>query len=180
MKVIKTNINDAILFEPNIYEDERGYFFESWNLNKFKPYLKDNANFVQDNHSFSKKNVIRGLHYQLNKPQGKLIRVVRGSILDVIVDLRKNSSTFKKFFSVILSSENRKIFWVPPGCAHGFKVNENANVLYKTTSFYSPLDERCIKWNDPELGIDWKLSKDPILSKKDQLGLTFLEAEIFE
>ena len=180
MKVINTKIENAIIFEPNLFEDERGFFLESWNEEIFKEYFNKKTRFVQDNHSFSKKNVIRGLHYQINKPQGKLLRVTKGSILDIIVDLRKSSPTFSKSFSVILSSDNNRILWVPIGCAHGFKAISNADVCYKVTDYYSPKDERCLLWNDPYLKIDWDLEQNPIISEKDKLGVTFTNAELFE
>ena len=180
MKYSNTDIYGGIVFDPKLFYDERGFFYESWNFNFFRKVVGDNFNFVQDNHSYSKKDVLRGLHYQINNPQGKLIRVINGTILDVIVDLRKSSPTFSKTFSIILTSENKKILWAPPGCAHGFRVlSKSAEVFYKVTSSYSPNDERCIKWNDKDLNIDWISKSNPIISKKDELGLYFKDAEYF-
>ena len=185
MKVIKTNINDAILFEPNIYEDERGYFFESWNLNKFKPYLKDNANFVQDNHSFSKKNVIRGLHYQISPhSQSKLVTVLKGKVLDVVVDIRKGSSTFCEWTSLILDNSNKFMIWIPSGFAHGFlSLENNSEVIYKASGLWSKEHERSLRWDDKNINISWPLEKLnctlPHLSEKDASAPFLKNAEIF-
>ena len=180
MKVFKTKIKNVTIFEPNLFRDDRGFFLETWNKEKFEKFFDEKIDFVQDNMSFSKKNVIRGLHYQIKNPQGKLLRVLKGSILDVVVDLRKSSPTFSKSFSIILSSFNKKILWVPVGCAHGFKAITNADVFYKVTDYYSPENERCLLWNDPTLKIDWNIKGKPIISKKDQLGVTFENAELFK
>ncbi len=180
MKVLKTKIKNLIIIEPNIFKDNRGFFLETWNKKEYEKFFDNKTEFVQDNMSFSKKNVIRGLHYQIKNPQGKLIRVLKGSILDVVVDLRKSSPTFSKSFSIILSSSNKKILWIPIGCAHGFKAITNADISYKVTEYYSPENERCLLWNDPNLKIDWDIKDKPIISKKDQLGVTFKNAELFK
>lgn len=180
MKVLKTKIKNVTIFEPHLFKDNRGFFMETWNKKEFQKHIDKKIEFVQDNMSFSKKNAIRGLHYQIKNPQGKLLRVLRGSILDVVVDLRKSSPTFSKSFSVILSASNKKILWIPVGCAHGFKAITNADISYKVTDYYSQENERCLLWNDPTLKIDWKIKDKPIISKKDQLGVTFQNAELFK
>ena len=168
MKVTPLKIPDVLVFEPTIYNDKRGFFFESFNQEIFQNHLSREVAFVQDNQSRSFGGVLRGLHYQFPKPQGKLLRVLAGGIFDVAVDIRARSSTFGKYVSQVITAENQKQIWMPEGFAHGFYVlSEWADVLYKTTDYYSPTDERGIVWNDPKLGIDWPLSKAPIVSDKD-------------
>jgi len=180
MKVAATAIPDVLLLEPTIYEDERGFFFESFNQKRFADATGLNIRFVQDNHSRSVKRVLRGLHYQIRRPQGKLLRVTAGEVFDVAVDLRRSSPTFGKFAGIVLSAENKKQLWIPEGFAHGYLVlSDAAEVLYKTTDYYSPEDERCLIWNDPDVGIDWPKDGAPILSAKDRLGLPLSKAEIF-
>ncbi|MBD2083701.1 dTDP-4-dehydrorhamnose 3,5-epimerase [Trichocoleus sp. ST-U3] len=180
MNIITTAIPDVLVIEPQVFGDSRGFFFESYNQNSFIEKAGISANFVQDNHSRSVKNVLRGLHYQIQQPQGKSVRAVVGEIFDVAVDIRQNSPTFGQWVSCILNAENKKQFWVPAGFAHGFLViSEVAEVLYKTTDYYAPQHERCILWNDPDLAIDWPLDGTPILSVKDQAGKTIKTAEVF-
>jgi len=180
MKVAATAIPDVLLLEPTIYEDERGFFFESFNQKRFADAAGLNIRFVQDNHSRSVKRVLRGLHYQIRRPQGKLLRVTAGEVFDVAVDLRRSSSTFGKYVGTVLSAANKKQLWIPEGFAHGYLVlSDAAEVLYKTTDYYSPEDERCLIWNDPDVGIDWPKDGAPILSAKDRLGLPLSKAEIF-
>jgi dTDP-4-dehydrorhamnose 3,5-epimerase len=180
MNTIKTKIPEVLLFEPKVFGDERGFFLESYNQKVFDEYgLKQS--FVQDNHSRSARNVLRGLHYQLGQPQGKLIRVVSGAIWDVAVDVRRSSATFGQWVAAELSAENKRIFWVPEGFAHGFVVtSDSADVLYKATDFYAPSCERSLLWNDPQLAIPWPLSGEPLLSQKDRAGLPIGQAELFE
>lgn len=174
-------IPDVVLFEPRVFGDERGFFFESFNQRRFEEVIGRSVNFVQDNHSRSSKNVLRGLHYQIKQPQGKLVRVVEGAVFDVAVDLRKSSPTFGQWVGEVLSAENKKQLWVPEGFAHGFVViSESAEFLYKTTDFYAPEHERCIVWNDPQVGIDWPIPGAPSVSAKDDRGLGFLDAEYFD
>ena len=178
MEIEKTILEGVLIFTPKVHKDERGFFFESWNLTKFNKLIKSNLNFVQDNHSNSNYNVLRGLHYQIKKPQGKLVRVVSGEILDVIVDINEKSKTFGKWISIKISSENKKQIWIPPGYAHGILVkSQHANLLYKVTDYYYPEFERCIIWNDPTLNIDWTLKNPPIISKKDSQGALLYDAE---
>ncbi len=173
MKVFETKISGCKIIEPKIHGDERGFFIETFQLERYKELADINFDFVQDNHSRSTKNVLRGLHYQEKKPQGKLVRVVRGKVLDVAVDIRKNSKTFGFWDSVILSEENKKQFWIPPGLAHGFLVlSEFADFEYKCTDYYYPNYESCIIWNDPTLNIDWNI-ENPIVSAKDSKGKLF-------
>lgn len=180
MKVIGTKIPDVLLLEPLVFPDERGFFLEAWNARAFRNGIKLDVQFVQDNHSRSACDVLRGLHYQIRQPQGKLIRVARGRIFDVAVDLRKSRPTFGWWVGYELSEDNHRQLWIPPGFAHGFLVlSEIADVLYKTTDYYAPEQERCLIWNDPQLGIDWPLNCEPTLSPKDQLGLSFAKAEVF-
>ena len=180
MKVIQTKIPDVVIIEPRVFGDDRGFFYESYNEKAFSEATGIGRNFVQDNHSRSQKNVLRGLHYQVQQPQGKLVRVVVGEVLDVAVDIRKSSPTFGQWVSCFLSAENKRQFWVPEGFAHGFVVlSDAAEFLYKTTNYYAPQYERSILWNDPDLAIDWQLDGEPLLSKKDQEGVPFKEAEIF-
>ena len=180
MKVVATAIPGLLLLEPTIHEDARGFFFESFNQKRFEDATGLNIRFVQDNHSRSVKRVLRGLHYQIRRPQGKLLRVTAGEVFDVAVDLRRSSPTFGKFAGIVLSAANKKQLWIPEGFAHGYLVlSEAAEVLYKTTDYYSPEDERCLIWNDPDVGIDWPKDGAPILSAKDRLGLPLSKAEIF-
>ncbi len=178
----KLEIPDVILLEPKIFEDDRGFFFESYNHKEFENIVGRNISFVQDNHSSSHKDVLRGLHYQLDpKAQGKLVRIVQGNVFDVAVDLRKGSKTFGKWVGVILSAENKKQLWIPEGFAHGFLSLENSTqMLYKTTDYYAPEMERSIIWNDSNIGIDWNNTKTPIITNKDLLGKPLNESELFE
>ena len=181
MQAIKTSIPEVIIFEPKVFGDERGFFYESFNEKVFKQATGLNIDFVQDNHSKSAKNVLRGLHYQTEHAQGKLVRVTQGEVFDVAVDLRQSSSTFGQWVGEKLSAENKHMIWVPAGFAHGFVVlSETAEFLYKTTDFYSPEHEISIQWNDADLGIDWALDEEPSLSAKDKDGLAFSEAPYFD
>ena len=178
MKAIPTPLDGALVLEPRVFRDDRGFFLESYN-EKTLAEIGITQRFVQDNHSYSKRGVLRGLHYQIQKPQGKLIRVVSGEVLDVFLDLRKSSSTFGKWHSVKLSAENLLQAWIPAGLAHGFYVlSDSAHVLYKSTEFYYPELERTVLWNDPELNIDWETIAEPLLSAKDKQGVKFKDAEI--
>jgi dTDP-4-dehydrorhamnose 3,5-epimerase len=180
MQVTPTAIPDVLVVEPKVFGDARGFFFESYNERAFAQATGLQANFVQDNHSRSAKGVLRGLHYQIRQPQGKLVRVVRGSVYDVAVDLRRSSPTFGKWVGVELSEENHRQLWVPPGFGHGFLVtSESADFLYKTTDYYAPEHERCILWNDPAIGIRWPVEGAPLLSGKDQRGQLLAQAETF-
>ena len=175
-----TSLSGAFILEPRVFRDERGFFFESYNQ-RIMADAGITDNFVQDNHSCSSHNVLRGLHYQVKHPQGKLVRVVEGEILDVAVDLRRSSPTFGRCESVRLSGENKRMFWVPIGFAHGFLVlSENAHVLYKATDFYAPEYERTLAWNDRQVNIEWPINGEPIVSAKDQLGVALADAETFE
>ncbi|WP_414691529.1 dTDP-4-dehydrorhamnose 3,5-epimerase [Noviherbaspirillum sp.] len=181
MDAIRTSIPDVLIFEPKIFGDDRGFFFESFNQRRFEESVGRSVSFVQDNHSKSSRHVLRGLHYQVQQPQGKLVRVVSGEVFDVAVDIRKNSPTFGKWVGVTLSAENKRQLWIPEGFAHGFVVtSDSAEFLYKTTDFWAPQHERCIIWNDPSIGIKWPIDALPSLSAKDQLGRTLAEAEVFE
>jgi dTDP-4-dehydrorhamnose 3,5-epimerase len=181
MNIVHTKIPEVLQLEPQVFADDRGFFFEVYNHQKFVQETGIVTNFVQDNHSCSKQNVLRGLHYQIQQPQGKLIRPVVGTIFDVAVDIRKSSATFGKWVGYELSAENKCLLWIPPGFAHGFlTLSEIAEVIYKTTDYYSPQGDRTILWNDPDLSIDWPLSAPPILSAKDQAGKSFKTAEIFD
>ncbi len=177
MKVTPTKIPDVLIIEPKVFGDERGFFFESFNQKAFNEAVGREITFVQDNHSKSSKNVLRGLHYQLPpKAQGKLVRVVQGEVFDVAVDIRKNSETFGQWVGEILSSENKKQFWIPPGFAHGFlTLSKTAEFLYKTTDYYTPDLERSIRWNDPDLAIMWPLEEDPLLSIKDATAVRMID-----
>lgn len=181
MQAIKTAIPDVLIIEPNVFGDDRGFFYESFNAELFRDVTGLSVEFVQDNHSKSQKNVLRGLHYQISpKAQGKLVRVVQGAVFDVAVDLRKSSPTFGMWIGEILSSENKRQLWIPEGFAHGFVViSETADFLYKTTDYYAPDYERCILWNDATLKIDWPEGIQPVLSAKDSKGNPFLQAEVF-
>jgi len=180
MKVIPTKIPDVLIIEPKVFGDERGFFMESFNQAGWEKSTGLNTTFVQDNHSRSSKGVLRGLHYQVKQPQGKLIRVVQGEIFDVAVDLRRTSQTFGKWTGVVLSADNKRQLWVPEGFAHGFWVmSALAEVLYKATEYYAPEHERCIRWDDPQLKIDWPLQAQPVLSAKDASALMFAAAEYY-
>jgi len=180
MKVQVTRIPGVLIVEPVVFGDDRGYFMESFNEREMRSIGID-AHFVQDNHSRSARNVLRGLHYQINQSQGKLVRVVSGKVFDVAVDIRRNSPAFGKWVGVELSAENKRLFWMPPGMAHGFIVlSDSTDFLYKATDYYEPKSERTILWSDPDLGIEWPLAGQPILSAKDAAGKSFDEAEVFE
>ncbi|PHV31757.1 dTDP-4-dehydrorhamnose 3,5-epimerase [Janthinobacterium rivuli] len=181
MQIQTTAIPDVLILEPKVFGDDRGFFYESFNQQRFADLTGIQANFVQDNHSKSSKNVLRGLHYQIQQPQGKLVRVVAGEVFDVAVDIRASSPTFGKWVGVTLSAENKRQLWIPEGFAHGFMVtSESAEFLYKTTDYWAPEFERSIAWNDADIGIDWPLNGDaPILSAKDQLGKQLAAAEVF-
>lgn len=180
MKATPLAIPDVVLIEPKVFGDERGFFFESFNQAQFDKAIGKSVQFVQDNHSRSVKNVLRGLHYQIQQPQGKLVRVVQGEVFDVAVDLRKSSPTFGQWVGEILSSDNKRQVWIPEGFAHGFVVmSETAEFLYKTTDYYAPAFERCIAWNDPAICISWPNGLQPQLSAKDQAGLPLAQAEVF-
>ncbi|MHC8322889.1 dTDP-4-dehydrorhamnose 3,5-epimerase [Pseudomonas sp. GB2N2] len=180
MKVIETALPEVLILEPKVFGDERGFFYESFNAKAFEDATGLKRQFVQDNHSGSQKGVLRGLHYQLENTQGKLVRVTAGEVLDVAVDVRRSSKNFGKWVSVRLSADNRRQMWVPEGFAHGFVVlSDFAEFLYKTTDYYNPTAERCIRWDDPTLAIDWQLDAAPQLSAKDQLGKTLQEIDLF-
>lgn len=179
MSVTPTAVPDVIVLEPKVFGDSRGFFLESWNQRDFAA-AGIRAEFVQDNHSRSGRNVLRGLHYQIRQPQGKLLRVIAGEIYDVAVDIRRNSPTFGRWIGLTLSAENRRMVWVPAGFAHGFLVvSEAAEVLYKATDYYAPEHERTIAWNDPDIGIAWPLSGEPVLSAKDAVGQHLRDAEVY-
>jgi len=180
MKFLETSLQDCFAIEPAVFGDSRGFFMESFNQKKFNELLGAQHHFVQDNHSRSTKGVLRGLHYQIKNAQGKLVRVVQGAVFDVAVDLRKSSPTFGRWYSCVLSEENKKMLWIPPGFAHGFSVlSETADFLYKTTDYYAPQFERTIIWNDLDLGIDWQVEGQPVLSDKDKKGVLFKDAEVY-
>ena len=182
MKATPTAIPEVLIIEPKVFGDARGFFYESFNGKAFDEAVGRHVEFVQDNHSRSVKGVLRGLHYQVQQPQGKLVRAVRGSVFDVAVDIRRSSPTFGKWVGVELSEENHKQLWVPPGFAHAFLVlSEAADFLYKTTEYYAPAHERCIAWNDADVGIEWpEIGMAPVLSAKDQAGVSLSQAEIFD
>lgn len=178
MRAKPTSIPDVIVLEPKVFGDDRGFFFESFNQKAFQEATGLDVQFVQDNHSKSARNVLRGLHYQVQQPQGKLVRVVQGEVFDAVVDIRKNSPTYGQWVGLHLSAENKKQLWVPPGLAHGFVVlSETAEFLYKTTDYYAPAHERCISWNDPAIGIEWPIVGEPLLSAKDKAGTSLAQAE---
>lgn len=184
MRVQSTPLTDLCVIEPQVFGDSRGFFFESFNARKFAELTGSSLAFVQDNHSRSQRGVLRGLHYQIRHAQGKLVRVVAGSVFDVAVDLRRSSATFGQWYGVELSAENQKMLWVPPGFAHGFMVtSDSADFLYKTTDYWAPEHERCILWNDAQLAIDWPLDaltgRSPTLSAKDQQGVMFKDAQTY-
>lgn len=180
MKVVPTRIPEVLILEPRVFGDERGFFYESFNARAFEEATGVTRKFVQDNHSRSARGVLRGLHYQIEQPQGKLVRVVSGEVLDVAVDIRRSSPSFGKWVGVHLSAENNRQLWIPEGFAHGFVVlSEYAEFLYKTTDYYAPAHERCIRWDDPELAIDWQFDEAPQLSGKDQAAPFLHAAELF-
>lgn len=180
MKATPLAIPEVFLIEPKVFGDDRGFFFESFNQARFEAAIGRQANFVQDNHSRSVKGVLRGLHYQIQQPQGKLVRVTQGEVFDVAVDLRRSSPTFGRWVGEVLSAENKKQLWVPEGFGHGFVVlSETAEFLYKTTDYYAPAYERCIIWNDADLAISWPIDQMPVLSGKDAQGMALGQAEVF-
>jgi dTDP-4-dehydrorhamnose 3,5-epimerase len=180
MQLIPTAIPDVLIIEPELNGDERGFFYESYNQRRFAELTGRTVDFVQDNHSLSARRVLRGLHYQLEKPQAKLVRVIAGEVFDVAVDLRRSSPSFARWVGVTLSAQNRRQLWIPEGFAHGFVVTgDSAEMLYKTTDYWSPEHERTIRWDDPALGIVWPLQAEPILSAKDRLGVSFAAAETY-
>ena len=181
MNVVATPIEGLLVIEPKVFGDTRGFFTESWNRRTFADLTGVTEEFVQDNHSRSGRGVLRGLHYQLHRPQGKLVRVTQGEVFDVALDVRRSSPTFGRWHGVMLTGDNHRQFWVPAGFAHGFVVlSESADFLYKTTDYYAPEHERCIAWNDPAVGIDWPLGDiEPKLSAKDQVGVPLAQAEVF-
>jgi len=181
MQALPMRISEILIIEPRVFGDNRGFFMESYNQHAFNEVTGWPSAFVQDNHSGSARNVLRGLHYQIRQPQGKLVRVISGEIFDVAVDLRKSSPTFGQWVGALLSHENKKQMWIPPGFAHGFLVlSDFAEVLYKTTDFYAPEHECCIRWDDPDIGIEWPLNGSPILSNKDQQGASLRQARLFD
>lgn len=181
MNVIQSDISDVLIIEPTVYGDNRGFFYESFNKKQFEGATGTKCEFVQDNHSMSVKGVLRGLHYQINQPQGKLVRVVSGKVFDVAVDIRKSSKTFGQWIGIELTAENHRQLWIPEGFAHGFLVlSDKAEFLYKTTDYYAPEYERCIRWDDASLAIDWCCDGKPLISDKDAQGVSLAQAEIFE
>lgn len=180
MHVVSTTLPEVVIIEPKVFGDQRGFFFESFNERVFKQLTGCEVNFVQHNHSRSAGNVLRGLHYQIQHPQGKLVRVVSGQVFDVAVDIRKSSPTFGQWYGTTLSAENKRQMWVPAGFAHGFCVtSESAEFLYLTTDYWMPEHERCIAWNDPDLAIVWPLTGEPLVSGKDQQGTRFKDADVY-
>ncbi len=180
MQVIPTSLPEVLIIEPDVYGDMRGFFYESYNERKFEQLVGRPVHFVQDNHSRSAKNVLRGLHYQVQQPQGKLMRVTAGEVFDVVVDIRSSSPTFGQSACTYLSAENKRMLWIPEGFAHGFLVlSDSADVQYKATDYWAPEHERCILWNDADLNIEWPLTADPLLSTKDAFGKTLRVAEVF-
>jgi dTDP-4-dehydrorhamnose 3,5-epimerase len=182
MNATATSIPDVLIIEPDVFGDDRGFFYESFNERRFAEVTGalHTPRFVQDNHSRSRKDVLRGLHYQIHQPQGKLVRVVAGQVFDVAVDIRRGSSTFGKWVGVTLSAENKRMMWIPAGFAHGFMVTSDfAEFLYKTTDYWSPAHERCIRWDDPTIGVNWPIDSAPILSGKDVNGKLLSEADVF-
>jgi dTDP-4-dehydrorhamnose 3,5-epimerase len=180
MKVTQGQLSDVLVIEPRVFGDDRGFFLESYNRRAFREATGVDADFVQDNHSRSAVNVLRGLHYQLRQPQGKLVRVVAGEVFDVAVDLRRSSPSYGRWTGLHLSAENKRMLWVPPGFAHGFlALNDSTEVIYKTSDYYAPEHERCVIWDDPDIGIEWPLAGVPIISGKDGRGTTLKLAETF-
>lgn len=181
MNIIETDIPDVLVIEPEVFGDDRGFFYESYNKRKFDEAAGISVEFVQDNHSRSSRGVLRGLHYQIKQPQGKLVRVCAGEVFDVAVDIRKSSVTFGRWVGTKLSAENKRQVWIPPGFAHGFVVlSETAEFLYKATDYYAPEHERCIRWDDAELAIDWQFAGKPLVSDKDAQADSFQQACVFE
>ena len=180
MQIQKTDIPDVLIIEPKVFGDDRGFFYESFNERRFAELTGTSPRFVQDNHSRSAKNVLRGLHYQIRQPQGKLVRVTAGEVFDVAVDMRRSSPTFGRWVGAMLSAENKRQMWIPEGFAHGFVVtSESAEFLYKTTDYWAPEYERAVRWDDPAIGIDWPLQGAPLLSEKDQVAVLLANAETF-
>jgi dTDP-4-dehydrorhamnose 3,5-epimerase len=180
VKIIPTRLPEVLIIEPTVFGDSRGFFFESYNRQAFNQATGLEVDFVQDNHSRSVQGVLRGLHYQIRQPQGKLVRVVKGSVFDVAVDIRRSSPTFGQWVGVTLSEDNCRQLYVPPGFAHGFVVvSDSADFLYKTTDYYAPEHERCIAWNDAAIGIEWPIDGEPVVSAKDKAGLPLAQAELF-
>jgi dTDP-4-dehydrorhamnose 3,5-epimerase len=180
MKAISTTLPEVLIIEPKVFGDERGFFYESFNQKKFNELTKLDVQFVQDNHSMSSRNVLRGMHYQIRQPQGKLVRVISGEVFDVAVDMRKASPYFGQWTGAILSAENNRQMWIPAGFAHGFLVtSDTAEFLYKTTDYWAPEHERCLQWDDPTVGIQWPIVETPVLSAKDQQGKLLADAETF-
>lgn len=181
MKVTQTSLPGVLLLEPVVHEDARGYLFESYNEHDFTQHTGIRTHFVQDNHARSMHNVLRGLHYQIRQAQGKLVRVISGAVFDVSVDLRRSSPAFGRWTGVHLSAENKNMLWIPEGFAHGYlTLSKTSDLLYKTNNYYSPPNERCMLWNDPDIGIEWPLNGDPILAAKDCDGTRFKNAELFD
>ncbi|MBB3012270.1 dTDP-4-deoxyrhamnose-3,5-epimerase [Cupriavidus taiwanensis] len=179
--VVPTSLPEVLILEPKVFGDERGFFYESFNAREFEQVTGVHRHFVQDNHSRSAQGVLRGLHYQIQRPQGKLVRVVSGEVFDVAVDIRRSSPNFGKWVGVKLSAENKRQIWIPEGFAHGFLViSESAEFLYKTTDYYAPEFERSIRWNDPSIGIEWPIEGAPVLAKKDENGSLLDQAELFD
>jgi dTDP-4-dehydrorhamnose 3,5-epimerase len=180
MKAVPTPLPDVLVFEPRVFGDERGFLLVSWSAGDFCDVVGGDVTFVQDNHSRSRRGVLRGLHYQVRQPQGKLVRVVTGRVFDVAVDVRKSSPAFGRWVGVELSADNHRMLWVPAGFAHGFLVlSDSADFLYKTTDYYAPEHERTVAWNDPTIGITWPLETEPVLSAKDKVGMELSKAEVF-
>jgi len=180
MRVHATTLDGVLLVEPKVYGDDRGFFFEAFNLRRWREQTGLDTRFVQENHSRSRRGVLRGIHYQIRQPQGKLVRVVRGEVFDVAVDLRRASPSFGRWYGVRLSEENKRLLWIPEGFGHGFLVlSETADFCYLTTDYYAPEHERTIAWDDPDLGIDWPLDGEPLLSAKERRGVPLAEAECF-
>ena len=180
MNVIATPLQGLLLLDPRVFGDDRGFFYESFNARQFAEATGVDTPFVQDNHSRSRKGVLRGMHYQIQQAQGKLVRVTDGAVFDVAVDIRKSSPTFGQWYGTVLSAENKRQMWIPPGFAHGFVVtSDNAEFLYKTTDYWAPEHERAILWNDPAIGIEWPLDTPPMLSHKDQAAALLAAAEVF-
>lgn len=180
MDIIETTVPGVLIAEPRVYRDQRGFFYESYNEREFVEKTGTNTRFVQDNHSHSVKNTLRGLHYQIQQPQGKLVRVTAGEVYDVVLDIRKSSPAFGQWTANVLSDKNKRMLWIPPGCAHGFLVISNhAECLYKVTDYWAPAFERCIIWNDVKLNIAWPLHEIPVLSEKDAQGVPFAQTEVF-
>ncbi len=182
MNVIETRLPGVLLIEPRVFGDERGFFFESFNARAFRDAAGVTLDFVQDNHSHSRHGVLRGLHYQIEQAQGKLVRAVAGEVFDAVVDLRRSSPTFGRWEGFVLSAQNKRMLWVPPGFGHGYLVlSDAADFLYKTTDYYAPQHERCVIWNDPDIGVEWPLAgATPTLSAKDQVGVRLADAKVYE